>query len=185
MSAFRDASLRWMIRATIQLAAVESVRQFKNRELPPGELRAKLSTGGEVSLGFESMYTLDHEAVRSGDDSLLETIVVGWPEQVNGQPVGRIRDGLTLGEVTAALRDEVYAVALLQYGQINRWWELTYDEHISCRHANSHGCPQHCMLIIDKFNAPRRRAKRKKQREPLLSKFRLPELFPERGVSIA
>lgn len=189
MSKFFD----WMVR-TVVCSSLEDVRDRsagydKADSRGPGELTVKLSTGGEVKLAFPEMIRLDATKV-AGLDELLLAAQAGWPDELKGCSVRPFADGLTLCDISAVLRSETHALALLQYGQLRGELEVVYDPAISCPHDDHRECQAYCTLMVTKFNVPPRRPRKKKEKEkaaqkvPWAEKFRLPDLFPERGIAL-
>lgn len=130
-------------------------------------------------LEFSEMFMLNPEAIAEEKGAMIDSVALTWPSKVQQRSIRELRDGISLCDISAVLRDDVYGVAFIQYGLIAGKWKLRFDPNVKCSHAPEGTCPEHCTVTIHGFNAPRRR--RKKQRETILSKFKLPDLMPQRG----
>ncbi len=188
MSATRDWLVRSMTRSTLRLATVESVRDRRSPQGKPGTLEVNTASGGTVLLPIDMKLTLDSTSRGFEEAEGMHAVLQSaWPEVADGRKLREFGDGLRLCDMAAALRGDVYGVALAEFGAMNGWWKLVYDENIACPHQSA-SCPQHCTTYVDGYKkAIGRRKKRKKEKAkvPILSKFRLPDLFPERGIAIA
>jgi len=187
MSATRDWLIRSMTHSTLRMATVDAVHNRRSPQARPGMLEVNRALGDTVQLLFDEKFTLDKAAASVEADLIQDALQSAWPYAANGREIRAFGNGLRLCDMTLALRSDVYAVALAEYGVMNGWWQLVYDENITCLHPNP-SCMQHCTTYVDGYNkAIGRRKKRKKEKAkvPFLSKFRLPDLFPERGIAIA
>ena len=152
----------------------------------PGTLEVQASTGGRLLLTFDDMFALDSGKVWAGDGTDLFAVLEHmWPDQIDGRPIRRFGDGVSLCDMTAVLMDQPHALGLLQYGQIKGWWQLTYDMHVRCPHSAGGACAAYCAVAIAQLRPPSRRTKTRRRREPLLSRFNLGGLLPGRGIAIA
>ncbi|HMS93455.1 MAG TPA: hypothetical protein PKD28_03640 [Candidatus Saccharibacteria bacterium] len=161
-----------------------------------GHLRVSLSTGGDVLLplsGLGAIRRIDENAALNSSESeaILELIEYCWPAAPYSEAhlaprVVPLGNGTTLCDMIEVFRDSEVALAILEYGRLQKWWKLVYDRNqrcLNCGTEEAHiGC--HCVVRLDEFRRPTRRAKQKREREPLLSKFR-DFLSPDRGIAIA
>lgn len=177
--------IRYIVRMTVQVVMDQEAVQKLRITLKPGTIRVRTKMNETLFVPFESMFTLDPVAVRADKMVLLEFLSAQWPQRAGGRWIRPLGDGLSLCDVNALLWAEDYAIALFQYGQLNEWWELAYDEQAVCPHSAKGACISYCTISIDKFMRPPRRKKVKKQPVSFFTKFRLSDLFPERGIRIA
>ncbi len=178
--------VRGAVRSIIRSMTVKPAPYEAYAAVTPGVLEVKLSTGGEQSLAFEQMFRLDKERVWANDDGdMFAALEAGWPQQVDGRPIHDWGDGMTLCDMTTVLREQPYAIGLLQYGQIKRWWQLQYDPNVRCLHADVGACQEYCTVMVTNLHRSTSGRRRKRQRKPLSSRFSLPDLLPGRGVAIA
>jgi len=188
MSATMDWLVRGVTRTTIRASTAEWAAGKNAPQAICAALNVNNTHGDTTALLFESKYILNSEAARSQEEEVqLHSILQSaWPEKAGARALRTFGDGLQLCDVTAALRSETYAVALMEYGVMNGWWQLVYDENIGCTHASG-SCPQYCTIYVDGYKRAigRRKGKKEKVKVPVLSKFRLSDLLPERGVAIA
>jgi hypothetical protein len=187
MSATRDWFVRVITRSNIDTSTVEWVAGRKSPNAIPAALNVDNANGARLSLVFDRKFVLDAETAKSEKASDLQAALQAWwPKTAGKRTLRQFGDGLQLCDIAAALRSDVHAVGLLEYGALNKWWRLVYDENITCTHASA-SCPQYCTVYVDDYKSRSGRRKKKKQKVtvPLRSKFRLSDLLPERGVAIA
>ena len=187
-----SATMDWLVRGVTRSTMRVSTAEWAGGKQAPQTIRAALNVnntlGDTVALLFESKYILNSEAARSQEDEtdLHSILQLSWPDKAGARTLRTFGDGLQLCDAAAALRSDTFAVALMEYGVMNGWWQLVYDENITCTHASG-SCPQYCTIYVDGYKRAigRRKRKKEKAKAAVLSKFRLSDLLPERGVAIA
>lgn len=182
MSALSVTMLRWLARSTIRLT---SHKNEKGRYVTkPGAVKVKAALGGEQELWFEQMFHLNTELILEDDVPLLDIFEMDWPEAEKGRDLHPFGEGMTLCDASLFLRGAEYGIGLMQFGEVTGVWRLVYDPNVTCPHADEGRCVMYCTMRVEQYTPKPPRRKKKKQREPFLSKFRLPDLFPERGLAI-
>lgn len=174
---------RFLARLSINVVKYELQVGRQRISRPGGSLVVRGTTDEPLELEFNSMFMLNPEAIAQEKGEMIDTVALTWPKQVQGRVVRELRDGISLCDITAVLREDEYGIAFIEYGQVAGKWKLRFDPNVTCPRAYEGKCPEHCTVTIHGFNAPRRR-KRKKQREPIFSKFKLPDLFPQGKLAL-
>lgn len=185
MPRYEGVMARFLARISIDTVRMALQLGRKRLDQLEGDLVVLNTAGDELELPFKRMFMLNEDAVRNEGGEFIDSVSLMWPQQVRGRTMGAMRDGTSLCDITVVLRDEVYAIALLQYGQMTGKWKLRYDENLKCAHGASGVCPSYCTVAIYQFNPPPRRQRKRRQRESILSKFKLPDLLPQRGWALS
>ncbi len=176
--------MRYLAQGNIDSSRLVFKAGRKRFEKLEGSLSVLNTAGEQQEVEFSSMFMLGPERVQKEGGEFINTLARLWPTEVQGRTLRELRDGVTLCDMSAFMRDDTYGIAMLDYGQMVGKWKLRYDENVTCPHRAEGKCPEYCTITIQQFNGPPRRRK-KKQREPILSKFKLPALPAHRGLSPA
>ena len=177
---------QWIARGAVRGGMKEL---FLTAPTADGTLRVSLSTGGAIFLPLEGLGPIhriseDTVYILGDSESMFELVGYCWPHPLD-DTCRQLGNGTTFHEMIEMISDVEITLAVLEYGRLHRWWKLVYDENHHCQNCDGKAALGYaCMVRLDEFRRPPRRAKRKRQRAPLASKFR-DVLFPEKGVAIA
>lgn len=181
MSRLMDGMVRLMSHGSINAVRMVLKIGKKRYDELEGSLVVQDTAGEPLEIEFKRMFMLNPERVEKEAGEFINTLALLWPKEAQGRELRELRDGARLCDLAAFMRDKTYGIALLEYGLMTGKWTLRYDPNVTCRHTAEGKCPQHCTITIQQFNGPPRRRKKKKQREPIFSKFKLPDFAPQRG----